>query len=196
MRGPPWAQWESTWWPIRHMCHGNKSDSSASASQNGQHFTFVDKNDLAIPPLDCCHLRSARLVSLIPPSLYSNHFASEASPWLSKLLPPQNISYPISALFFFLLSSYYHLIFFIHVVCLSPPLECKFHEGIWSLVYPRKQGQYVTQKFLLNKYLQMENSSGKFWGFWWGMGIRELSSSLQLTCCKLTRRDAVVGQSA
>lgn len=110
--------------------HGNKSDSSASASQNGQHFTFVDKNDLAIPPLDCCHLRSARLVSLIPPSLYSNHFASEASPWLSKLLPPQNISYPISALFFFLLSSYYHLIFFIHVVCLSPPLECNFHEGI------------------------------------------------------------------
>lgn len=26
---PPWAQWESTWWLIRTMCHKNKTDNYA-----------------------------------------------------------------------------------------------------------------------------------------------------------------------
>lgn len=53
--------------------------------------------------------------------------------------PFKNISYPVPALF-----SPQHLPpcnILIYFVGLSPPLECKFHEGIWSLLYPQKLGQ-------------------------------------------------------
>lgn len=108
------------------------------------YFMFTDKNYCAIPPLERSPLISAWRVSLRPSSLLKPLYQQGLS-WFPKVNsqgPSPSKHFIFSPFHLFIFSSLpLTTISYSYFVCLSPPLERKFQEGIWPLPYPQKLGQ-------------------------------------------------------
>ena len=105
---------------------------------------FIDRNYSVIPSMECSPSVSTWFVSLLPSSLLKPlclHWV-----FLNKVpnVFPFRTLHSLSLLyFFFFFFPLQHLPLsniIIYLVCLSPPLECKFHEGIRSLLYSQNVG--------------------------------------------------------
>lgn len=143
---PLWAQGESIWWLVKHMCHGDKNGSLDALHWPSRIYIIpCSYTEFPVPflLLECSSLVSAR--SFLPPSsLYLNHLPVRPPLFSLTKIPsplPFRTFHILSLLYFFCLFSTYHHLISLFCFSVSPSRMwvpwgqrfCLF----WSLLQPQ-----------------------------------------------------------